>query len=449
VAPNLVLTAAHCEPITGRVVIGSRHLNPNDSTAEGQRIQIMNVVKKIIHPNFNKPRTLYNDFMLLELGSSVDTDYFPPINLNFDSKQPSNGDMLTAIGFGITAEEGEPAKILQKVDVPTVSREECKSVYGRMVDDDVSLCAGFDSGGKDGCAGDSGGPIFERINGVITQVGVTSWGIGCARPGYPGVYSRVSGIDYWLRENICKKSHDPKPSYCSSSEAQRSTPSPASPQPTKPPTSSPTKKPTRTPTISPTLKPQLTPSPTGPPTPNPTQLPTAQPTAPIATCKTCSDVEVSWMTEQNEKCASSPEILSRLCNQNGYWERNRICEYSCFLAGYGYPGDEFCIDNEDKTNPPASNSVSTIELLDIEHEFFGCDICDDIGNSWMIMVGNECPSSYLLELKCNRSTPWRNNKYCQLSCFKAGYGYSGDKCCTEDDIVDGEQDSTSIRRHLQ
>ena len=39
-------------------------------------------------------------------------------------------------------------------------------------------------------SGDSGGPLFDKINKVL--VGVVSWGDGCAIDGNPGVYSRIS-----------------------------------------------------------------------------------------------------------------------------------------------------------------------------------------------------------------------------------------------------------------
>jgi hypothetical protein len=61
------------------------------------------------------------------------------------------------------------------------------------------------SGGEntDSCQGDSGGPILSTIGGQQVQVGVVSWGDGCARRGKPGVYSRVSGAYDWITETAC------------------------------------------------------------------------------------------------------------------------------------------------------------------------------------------------------------------------------------------------------
>lgn len=61
------------------------------------------------------------------------------------------------------------------------------------------LCAGYlEEGGKGACAGDIGGPLVAHNK----LHGIASWGDGCAKPWYPGVYTRVTAIRDWIREKV-------------------------------------------------------------------------------------------------------------------------------------------------------------------------------------------------------------------------------------------------------
>ena len=66
---------------------------------------------------------------------------------------------------------------------------------------ETMFCAGPWSGGKDSCQGDSGGPIVDLSQGYAQLVGIVSWGIGCAAPHYPGIYTEVTHYLDWLEQN--------------------------------------------------------------------------------------------------------------------------------------------------------------------------------------------------------------------------------------------------------
>ena len=89
---------------------------------------------------------------------------------------------------------------LLETAIPTVSQTACKARYPSAKIDDEQLCAGMEQGGQDSCQGDSGGPLvaYDR-NGCPYQVGVVSWGAGCAGARDYGVYTRVSQHAAWIQ----------------------------------------------------------------------------------------------------------------------------------------------------------------------------------------------------------------------------------------------------------
>jgi len=91
--------------------------------------------------------------------------------------------------------------LLQHVDIPLIGNEQCNGMYGGGITD-VMMCAAKPGGGVDSCQGDSGGPLFVDTGSadkpVHVQVGVVSFGIGCALPEYAGVYAAVGTTYEWI-----------------------------------------------------------------------------------------------------------------------------------------------------------------------------------------------------------------------------------------------------------
>ena len=197
IAPNVVLSAAHCNAESHTVFIGGNDLI-NDS------FDSIAVVKAYEHPHYD-PGSLENDVLVLELEADAAQQ---PVLMDRQGKEDgvhlphtSNPEdrLLTVAGWGVT-EQGSTSNTLKEVNVSYVSNPECGEAYGSSLIKGDMMCAA--ARGKDACQGDSGGPIFVRsedgdpFNDV--QVGIVSWGIGCANPSFPGVYSRVAKARKWI-----------------------------------------------------------------------------------------------------------------------------------------------------------------------------------------------------------------------------------------------------------
>lgn len=186
-----VLTAAHCvegdSPNQIAVKIGGVVYNGSDGVRA-------NVSEIHMHPAYRRA-TLSHDLAVLKLDSVPQGVSSVEIANGSLTQYASIGDWLSVAGLGRTSEGGSSPSRLQEVDVPLVSDMTCRQAGGNYTTvGEVSFCAGIPQGGIDSCQGDSGGPIVINRSGVITQLGVVSWGIGCARPGMYGVYSDIAAM---------------------------------------------------------------------------------------------------------------------------------------------------------------------------------------------------------------------------------------------------------------
>lgn len=183
---QIVLTAAHCVDSTGANTGITATAGVADLQSTSGRVQVRSTYVYRA-PGYNGTG---KDWALIKLAQPIN---LPTLKIA-TTTQYNTGD-FTVAGWGAATEGGAQQRYLLKATVPFVNDATCEG-YGGYYDDLVpseEICAGFASGGVDTCQGDSGGPMFRRDNaGAWIQVGIVSWGDGCARPNAPGVYTEVS-----------------------------------------------------------------------------------------------------------------------------------------------------------------------------------------------------------------------------------------------------------------
>jgi secreted trypsin-like serine protease len=229
IAADLVLTAAHCS--RGVTAIADEQnqmlLGPTDpallkvvrrptSVAGVAEADFLAVERVYVHPDYDD-WTADNDIAVWRLTKPSPGPTLAVASPTLMARLDHGGALLTAFGYGVTnLDANEPSDVLMQVRLPLFDHEECRTNYydalgeaaGGLSPEEIvtdnMLCAG--GAEKDTCYGDSGGPLtFGRGSGRRI-VGLTSWGLDCAMPGLPGVYTRSSNFIPWIdacRDNRC------------------------------------------------------------------------------------------------------------------------------------------------------------------------------------------------------------------------------------------------------
>jgi secreted trypsin-like serine protease len=202
-----VVTAAHCTSGDAddiKVLVGTQLLSSGGD--------ILDVSSYADHPSYSSMTDRF-DAAVLELASSAVPAGGEPLQLigeegGGDDAFWAAGVELAISGWGAMAEDDEDIPDeLHEARVPRVADSTCgqSDYYGNSFHAASMVCAGPAAGGVDTCQGDSGGPLVASTENPLPVsennpsqwrlVGITSWGVGCARPKKPGVYTRVAAPD--------------------------------------------------------------------------------------------------------------------------------------------------------------------------------------------------------------------------------------------------------------
>ncbi|MBS1848381.1 MAG: trypsin-like serine protease, partial [Actinobacteria bacterium] len=193
--PSWILTAAHCivneTPGSINVLVGTQSL-----TSGGVRLP---VAELRAFPGYNAT-TFDGDYGLIRLATPTSA---PLQAFTAQGVDPAPGTQATVTGWGdLAAGAGNYPTSLNQATVPIISNTTCaeagyfSQITGQMI------CAGQSPyKSVDTCDGDSGGPLLVSQGGRWVEVGITSWGDGCAE-GAPGVYTRISAQSNWIQAQI-------------------------------------------------------------------------------------------------------------------------------------------------------------------------------------------------------------------------------------------------------
>lgn len=189
ISVHWVLTAAHCVEGGGSFAVraGSPYVN-----RRGQ-VRLARVV--VISSGYN-PNTVNHDIAMIRVRRRFRiTRYVKPIALARHGRRLPQRFFVS--GWGTRSESGGAVNRLRGVTVRRVNRRKCRRKYKNTNPiTKYMICAA--APGKDSCQGDSGGPLVRR--GI--QYGIVSFGIGCARPRYPGVYTNIRRVNRWIRKVV-------------------------------------------------------------------------------------------------------------------------------------------------------------------------------------------------------------------------------------------------------
>ena len=192
IAPQIVLTAAHCTTLTTPyfVKVGAGALN--DDVAFTAVAGVWQHGR--YQPEIPKKSPSKNDIGLFKLAERFENIPFPTLANSVTAKKINKFTRLKILGWGYD-QNGNLADLL-RTSMLSVQDVLSAKVWGKFFDVKSMISAGRKIKSENiwsgACSGDSGGPLISNIDGINVIVGVTSWGAKYCRPNYPSIFARAS-----------------------------------------------------------------------------------------------------------------------------------------------------------------------------------------------------------------------------------------------------------------
>jgi len=203
---TILVGAAHCfsvgdNPSRYTITCGEHSLQKQDKYEV-----TLQVTEVIIHPRYVEASSSGFDIAVYKVndaplrGKMVEKRLWPACLPDINSDFLAETTYVA--GWGITQTKFIHGTKIQVKGIPDIARHTYVTVTQCQDNDNFPypnglLCAS--DTGRDSCQGDSGGPLIgiaekysNRIDKRYSWIGIVSFGVGCAEPGYPGAYTRSS-----------------------------------------------------------------------------------------------------------------------------------------------------------------------------------------------------------------------------------------------------------------
>lgn len=228
IAPNIILTAAHCisgKPSDMRIVFGTNMdewLNAREPDVQAEHIRHVSDMK--INEDYTRLQNAQmntHDIALMKFKGTLPEGYKPATFLA-DQTWLKRGTTVTVAGYGVNLVDQKPLdpkkypgnKLEQAIEAGEVvcdaTETHCNEVemkgdgilrqtqapIASLQESEVRL----NESNAGTCAGDSGGPAYILKDGVFYLFGITSRGSGLC-DGY-GVYTNAVEFQTWINDTI-------------------------------------------------------------------------------------------------------------------------------------------------------------------------------------------------------------------------------------------------------